>query len=87
INVCIPVSLNDLAFQLYWYGYRIDIQNIFESEVPVEELPQDQHHQIGTHPNTEDIKAIRETEIAKGLSVNMFEEYRDYHTLTMGLRK
>ncbi len=86
LNVYVPVSMKDLAFQLYWYGYRININNLMDPE-SYDELPADQHHTVGTHPTKDDVENIIKTEKAKGLENNLFESFRDYHTLSMGLVK
>ncbi len=86
LNVYVPVSMKDLAFQLYWYGYRINTNSLMDPE-SYEELPAEQHHSIGTHPTKEDVETIVAAEKAKGEQDNLFESFRDYHTLSMGLVK
>ena len=88
INVTVPVSLNDLMFQLYWYGF--DIFDPFNENIP--------QHEHNDHPSEDDVRKINET-YNSGLiphydldALFKYEtmkqiEYRDYHTLTMGLSK
>lgn len=88
ISVTVPVSLTDLMFQLYWYGF-----DLFD---PIGEQPVAHDH--GTHPTKEDVAKINET-YNKGLiphydldalvKYGVMKEinYRDFYTLTMGLAK
>ena len=86
INVTVPVSLNDLMFQLYWYGF-----DLFD---PLELKPLEKHDH-GTHPTKEEIDKINETYTAEHFDLDAFFKYqvvreikyRDYYTLTMGLAK
>ena len=70
----LPVSMDDLVFQLYWYG--LDLSNI---QVPSEE------HDVGTHPTAEDIKHINEDLNYPATHDN--KNFRDYHTLSLALTK
>ena len=95
INVTVPVSLNDLMFQLYWYGFDI-FDPLGEYEI--------EKHEHGTHPTAEDVKKINETFNAedrtfKHLNLDALMkykaalypipvvEYRDFNQLTMSLSK
>ena len=73
VTVYIPVSVEDLGFQLYWYG--IDLFNPLG--------PKPVAHQIGTHPTNDDI-----AEINKSFPTDHDNKvFRDWHTLAMGLAK
>ena len=103
INIIIPVSLEDLLFQLYWYGYRID-----DLRAPVdlhEENPLLKHNPIGSHPIEDDEQNIHNVKDIQDYQKNrerlhdegklddygtlefLYNSYHDYHTLTMGLAK
>lgn len=101
ITVSIPVSITDLAYQLYWYGYRIgSISDIFE---PVSLLEKDpafftevlKGNDLGTHPTPEVVAKIqqyqKDRKEAQPEDYETFEDYytsfRNYHTLKMGLKK
>lgn len=101
INVVIPVSLNDLYYQLYWYGYRVG--SLFEAIEPVNLYEEDKSffelalagNKPGTHPTKDVITAIqdyqkkREEDKPAGYQTTekLFSNYRDFHTLNMGLKK
>ncbi len=72
-NVHAPVSLDDLRFQMYWYG--IDSTKDGLNDVS--------KHAIGTHPSKEDVEEINKEfpNTHEGL------KFRDYHTITMGLAR
>ena len=94
INIYVPVSIKDLQYQLYWYGWRIS--TIFDLADPTdltEENPALKHNPIGSHPTQEDIdyiSAYEKERKEKGESEygdEIFEDFRDYYTLNMGLTK
>jgi len=103
VNVVIPVSIKDFLFQLYWYGYRVaGIESLLNPVDLLDEYDSwHEHHAIGTHPTADDIKTIkkhqdiRHDEYVAGRDVTpkyevgeeMYRDYFDYHTLTMGLMK
>lgn len=100
IDILVPVSFDDLFFQLYWYGYRIaSIEDVFDPTNILEEnpdfIPLFENNKPGTHPSKEAIEAIktyqekRSKEKPEGYQENedMFIKYRDFHTLNMGLKK
>ena len=70
----IPVSLDDLAFQLYWYG--LDLYNL-------ESNPE--AHAIGSHPITDDINHINND--LHYADTHDGKSFRDYHTLSLTLTK
>lgn len=91
ISVTVPVSLTDLMFQLYWYGF--DIFDILE-EYPITE------HEHGTHPTPEDVIEINKTynseeRLVKHCNLDVLVKYqvtkqvdfRDFNQLTMSLKK
>lgn len=95
IDVTVPVSLNDLMFQLYWYGF--DIFDLGE-EYPIEK------HEKGSHPTKDDIKKINETfnsdeRLLKHYDLDALVKYkaalvpapvldfRDFNQLTMTLSR
>jgi len=91
ISVTAPVSLTDLMFQLYWYGF--DLFDIM-AENP---LPQHPH---GSHPTKEDIAKINETFNSDDKMIKHYDldalikyqtlkvvDYRDFNQLTMSLAK
>lgn len=89
ISITLPVSLTDLMFQLYWYGF--DLLSMEEEQPLV-------HHQHGTHPTQEDIDKINETYntgLVPHFDLDAFikykavktVEYRDFNQMTMALVK
>lgn len=89
VNFIIPVSMDDLNYQLYWYGFDITYERIAEAEGKGETISpetfvnEDKKHEIGSHPTKEEIDAINETYPSE----HDGKLFRDYHTLTMGLLK
>ena len=79
-NFIVPVSLNDLYLQLYWYGF--DINNKDSTVHQVEE------HPLGSHPSEEEVKAIKATYDNNHLDEDGEDlQFRDFHTITIGLIK
>ena len=100
INVVIPVSIDDLFLQLYWYGYRIStIEDLINPTSLKEEDPRFEEYLtnngLGTHPNELQIQAFKayqkERQINKPEGYSSGEDfyvnYRDFHTLKMGLNR
>ena len=100
INVTVPVSLKDLYYQLYWYGYRVG--SLIEAMEPVNLYEEDPlfesvlaGNKPGTHPSKEAISSIAKyqknrtaTKPENYLETEMiFDTYHDFHTLNMGLKK
>lgn len=94
LTLNIPVSQNDILYQLYWYGIDLaynEEQGLYTTESSYGV------HEIGTHPTAEDVTKINETykddhaqvaELFATLDFDIsFNSYRDYHTLGMGLLK
>lgn len=96
LNVVIPVSIMDFLFQLYWYGYRISsIEELLSpTDLEVESHGLMKHNQIGTHPTEDDVNDIiayqdlRKSQASDyHVAEAVFLDYRDFHTLNMGLLK
>ena len=88
ISITIPVSLTDLMYQLYWYGF-----DIFNPEAELEV------HKHGSHPTAEDVAKINETFNSESLIPHVDLDalvkykafktvnYRDFNQMTMTLKK
>lgn len=74
VDLKIPVGMDDLMYQLYWYGY--DISPDADSH------PEPVAHPIDTHPTPEEIQAIRD-----GDGTLTYPDFRDFWQLTMSLSK
>ncbi len=71
IYLSIPVSLDDLVYQLYWYGFDLDnFADVTE-------------HKVGTHPTSEQVAEINKTYPAS----HGDRLYRDFHCLSLALKK
>lgn len=83
-NFYLPVSLNDLVFQLYWYGYDLNFSELIdpESEGGDPFISPDGEHDVGTHPTQADIDKINEH-----YENDHGQKYRDFHVLKLGLTK
>ena len=82
VNMYIPVSMEDLYYQLYWYGYDIKI-NAETYDVNVVKVTQ---HDAGTIPTKEEVDAINETFIADHEGMK-FLTYRAFNVLKLTLIK
>ena len=88
VTMYIPVSEQDIIFQLYWYG--IDIT--YNSEDGVRINKDVTPHPVGSHPTKEEVAEINQTygtahkELADLINIDL-STYRDYYTLAMGLIK
>ena len=92
VNFYLPVSIKDLKYQLYWYGYDFSLDNFLEdmfseseegSEGPEPSESPDGQHDLGTHPTKEQIDKINE----HYKDTHNGEEFRDFHVLKLGLTK
>ena len=90
VNFYLPVSVKDLKYQLYWYGYDFSIDKIFEEmlseseETDIEPTASpDGQHDLGSHPTKEDVAKINE----HYKDSHNGEEFRDFHVLKLGLTK
>ena len=80
IEISIPVSMDDLVFQLYWYGYDLHTE---DKEFHFDELKTT--HIAGSHPTDADIEAINADPLFQAHHPG--QKYRDYYTVTLGLTK
>ena len=89
VNFYLPVSFEDLRYQLYWYGYDLSGENIMAAIMDDEEEVEDPiasvdgKHSLDVHPTKEQIAAINEHYPAS----HDGEQFRDYHVLKLGLLK
>lgn len=97
LTMVVPISMDDLLNQLYWYGYDINRESFEMVEV--------EPHEVGTHPTKEDIDKINETypqdhktEILDEFGEPLLDEdgniiyidgdlYRDFYTINLALLK
>ena len=78
IYLYIPVSLDDLLFQLYWYGIDFYYDSSDEMHLRITE-----GKETGTHPTKEEVDEINKTYPAEHKN----SKYRDFHTLSLSLTK
>ena len=78
IYLYIPVSIDDLMFQLYWYG----VDFYYDSEDHMH-MRITEGQETGSHPTKEDVDKINETYPAEHHN----SKYRDFHTLSLSLTK
>ncbi len=78
IHLYIPVSLDDLLFQLYWYGI-----DFYYDSTDTMQLRITEGKETGTHPTKEEIAKINETYPSEHRN----SKYRDFHTLSLSLTK
>lgn len=90
VNFYLPVSVKDLKYQLYWYGYDFSIDKVLEEmlseseETDIEPTASpDGQHDLGSHPTKEDVAKINE----HYKDSHNGEEFRDFHVLKLGLTK
>jgi len=81
VNLSIPVSMNDLTLQLYWYGYDFHTE---DSYFHFDYMP-DKVHPVGTHPTPDDVALISADANYKAHHPNL--TFRDYFTVTLSLAK
>ena len=82
VNFFLPVSLEDLMLQIYWYGYELDIVKIISGESDDPLATPDGNHPVGSHPTKDDIERIN-----KYYKDDHGKPFRDYHVLKLGLTK
>ena len=85
VNFYLPVSLDDLALQLYWCGYDVNVEKIFSEDTDDEDplVSPDGVHDIDVHPTKEQIDAINQHYPDQ----HGGQLFRDYHVLKLGLSK
>ena len=88
VNFYLPVSFEDLQFQLYWYGFDLNIANFFGDDAENKEgtSPTDTpegKHPVGTHPTKEDVELINQ----HYSNDHDGKTFRDFHVLKLGLTK
>ena len=81
VNLYVPVSMDDLYYQLYWYGVDIKVKSFFDFEVVYFD-----GHPIGTNPTQEEVDEINQTFPAEHEGCQ-FTTYRAFNQLQMGLAK
>lgn len=82
VNMYIPVSFDDVYYQLYWYGKDVKI-NIEQFEINIVDVTP---HDLGTHPKAEEIEAINKTFETEHQGC-MITTFRDFNQVKMGLIK
>ena len=84
LNIHIPVSMDDLLLQFYWYGYDFYIEELTLKIDMVEA------HEKGTHPTEKDIEEINNSAQYQAKhpenSLNS-RKFRDYHCISLSLLK
>ncbi|MCR4562012.1 MAG: hypothetical protein K5694_02250 [Bacilli bacterium] len=87
LTMSIPVSENDLIFQLYWYGHDFKPGKDEEGEeiYIYSKLPKEQCHPVNTHPTKAEVAAINKDDAYANAHEGVV--YRDWHTLTLGLAR
>ncbi len=84
VNFFLPVSVTDLIYQLYWYGYDLNLTALISGDESYDPLnTKEGKHDIGTHPTKEDIDRINTHYKDDHAGV----AFRDYHVLKLGLTK
>ncbi|MCR4911674.1 MAG: hypothetical protein K5925_04045 [Bacilli bacterium] len=87
MNIYVPVSLEDAYYQVYWYGYDIQVKLDFELPIPIDfKIVEVEKHPFGSHPTEDEVKAINETFAEKHEGM-LIEAFRDYNALKLGLNK
>ena len=81
VNLSIPVSMNDLILQFYWYGYDFHTEDSF---FHFDYMP-DKVHPVGTHPTADDVALINADANYKAHHPTLV--FRDYFTVTLSLIK
>ena len=82
VNFYIPVSLDDVYFQLYWYGRDVKIS---ASEFDFE-IVNVTEHPVGTSPTPEEVEEINKTFIEEHKDC-VIKEYRVFNQVKLGLTK
>ena len=88
VNIYLPVSMEDLRYQLYWYGWDLSGDNIvaaIQDDTDIEDpiASPDGPHSLDVHPTKEEIDAINE----HYKDSHDGELFRDFHVLKLGLTR
>ena len=88
VNFYLPVSFEDLKYQIYWYGYDLNMDKIIEAITNDEDISEpilspDGKHPLNVHPTPEQIAEINK----KYPDTHDGQLFRDYHVLKLGLTK
>lgn len=84
VNAYIPVSIEDVYYQLYWYGY--DIKVTMQGEDFNIDLVEVTKHAFGTTPTKEDVDEINKT-FAADHEGTQFTTYRAFNQLKLTMIK
>ena len=93
LNIYCPVSFEDVSFELYWYGYDIEVSMMdpekITEDTPVEDIinvtvTEVTKHPLGSHPTKEQIDTINNV---LGYEASHDEKFRDFNLLKIGLNK
>ena len=84
VNAYIPVSIDDVYYQLYWYGY--DVKVSAEGEDFNIELVETTKHAFGTTPTKADVDEINKT-FAADHQGTQYTTYRAFNQLKLTLIK
>ena len=82
INFYVPVSADDAYYQLYWYGYDIQI-NEETYEMNIVNTPK---HEFGSSPTKEEVAAINENFASEHAGMT-YTSYRSFNVLKLTLMK
>ena len=86
LYLTVPVSLDDFMFQLYWYGYDFQF-DVLNDRYEMVKDPEG-GHEVGTHPTQEEVDEINKTYPDNHVESESSKiNYRDFHALTLGLKK
>lgn len=88
VTFYLPVSMEDLRYQLYWYGWDLSGENIaaaIQDDTDIEDpiASPDGPHSLDVHPTKEEIDAINE----HYKDSHDGELFRDFHVLKLGLTR
>ena len=82
VNIYIPVSIDDVYYQLYWFGIDVKFKPMSLEFELVDVTP----HELGSHPTKEEVEEINLT-FEQEHEGCYFTSFRDYNNLKMGLTK
>ena len=82
VNIYVPVSIPDVYYQLYWYGYDVQVDETSYA-INLVETPK---HEVGTEPTKEEVEQINKT-FADTHAGKIYTSYRAFHDLKLTLIK